>query len=89
MKSVKLTTKILGQSQKLIVDGEVWEDSWGHKGAPTERMLAGFRGTSLSKIAKLTVRQLSAHFKQVTFDLPNNEASLYALYGSSHSRRPH
>ena len=81
MKSVKLTTKILGQSQKLIVDGEVWEDSWGHKGAPTERMLAGFRGTSLSKIAKLTVRQLSAHFKQVTFDLPNNEASLYALYG--------
>jgi hypothetical protein len=81
MKNVTLTTKVLGQSQELIVDGEVWEDAWGHKGAPTERMLAGFRGTSLGKIAKLTVRQLSAHFKQVTFDLPNNEASPYALYG--------
>ena len=81
MKNVTLTKKILGQSQKLIVDGEVWEDSSGHKAAHTERMSAGFRGTSLSKIAKLTVRQLSAHFEQVTLDLANNEASPYGLYG--------
>lgn len=63
------------------MDGEPWEDSWGSQAVHAERMLAGFRGTSLSKIAKLTVRQLSAHFKQVTLDLPNNEASPYGLYG--------
>src|SRR5260370_27219661 len=81
MRNVTLTTKALGQSQKVIVDGEVWEDSPGHKAARTERISADFRGTSLSKIAKLTVRQLSAHFERVKFDLPNNEASPYGLYG--------
>jgi hypothetical protein len=70
MKNVALTKKILGQSQKLIVDGEVWEDSSGYKAVPTERISASFRGTSFSKIAKLTVRQLSAHFEQITFGLP-------------------
>jgi hypothetical protein len=81
MKNVTLTRKILGQSQKLIVDGEVWEDSSGSTAARTERISAWFRGTSFSKIAKLTVRQLSAHFERVSFGLPDNEESPYGLYG--------
>lgn len=81
MKNVTLTQKLSGQSHKLIVDGEIWEDTWGYKGLHTERMIAGIRETSLSKIAKLTVRQLLSHFERVTLDLPNNEASPYGLHG--------
>jgi len=75
MKNVTLTKEPLGKSHRLIVDGEVWEDSWGstHDG----KYLAGLRGTSLSKVAKLTLQEVSKHFIQITLDLPIDEASLY------------
>ncbi len=79
MKNVTLTKEPLGKSHRLIVDGEVWEDSWGstHDG----KYLAGLRGTSLSKVAKLTLQEVSKHFIQITLDLPIDEASLYGWCG--------
>lgn len=95
MKTVTLTKKVLGKSQQLIVDGEVWEDSSGgaadeylpfrdsahSQAAHSQRMSAYFRGTSLSKIAKLTLRQLSVHFGRITLYLPDSDANLFGLCG--------
>lgn len=81
MKNVELTPGNASQPRKLIVDGEVWEDSSGRRGAHGERMYASFRGASLRRITKLTVRELSAHFENVGIGLPDNDASPYGPWG--------
>ena len=68
MKNVTVT-----KENQLIVEGEVWEGSSYSKSRYNDKMSARFWGTSLSKVAKPTLRQLSAHFEEVTLDLPTSE----------------
>jgi hypothetical protein len=83
MKNVTLTRGegLLEKGRKLVVDGEVWEDSKGFKSVHDEKPSASLRGISLSKVAELTLRELSRHFSRITLELPNPVASFYGWYG--------
>jgi hypothetical protein len=77
MRKIELAEKDSEGSQPLIVDGELWKDSYGSTPGNSydRRFCAGFCGSALGRLTDLTIEELLPHLQYiaVTFrDAPEN-----------------
>jgi len=77
MRKIELTAKDSEGRRPLIIDGTLWEDSYGSDAGNSydRRFYAGFWGSALGRLTDLTIEELTAHLRHisVTFrDAPEN-----------------
>jgi hypothetical protein len=67
MRKIELAEKDSEGNQPLIVDGELWKDSYGSAPGNSydRRFYAGFWGSALRRLTELTIEDLTTHFRHI------------------------